>query len=563
MPPSSTGDAASAGRFDYLPWEFAGSATEVERAEQASIQARLGGDTSFGPDVYVSPRAAVFPRRLAMGARSYLAAHVYLTDDVTLGADCTLNPYAVARGRIVCGDGVRIGAHTSLLGFAHGTAPDAPVFRQPVTSRGIEIGDDVWIGSHAVVVDGVRIGSHAVVGAGSVVTRDVPDWAVVAGNPARIVRDRRALRRAPVVAAGLESRLASFGDRAREQAADLLARYWSASDDPMGGRFTETPGAAPTVRAWCDAVEIADLLLGGPPPQVGGAVLAEHLRSLQQPGTGLVPEYGRAGPVSLDDSAAAYHVLSVGYALELLGSRFAQPVHAAAALAPPDLVEQLDALPWAREAWSAGAWVDAVGTALHRNRADFAVDGPVEALFGWLLTRADPAHGMWGRPSPAPGGWLQVVNGFYRLTRGTFAQYGLPLPYPERAADTVLAHAADPAYFGAERGTACNVLDVVHPLRLVRQQTGHRRSDGDAWVRQQLDRALASWVDGAGFSFELTAGSSRHRTPSLFGTEMWMAIVWLLADHLGESDALGYRPRGVHRPEPAGWHSDGGVGPDE
>ncbi|SDU57239.1 acyltransferase [Jiangella alkaliphila] len=539
MPPPSNAD-----RFDVLPWEFAASATSAERAEQASVQAGVAGDTSFGPDVYVSPRAAVFPRRLVLGARSYVAAHVYLTDDVELGADCTLNPYAVARGRIVAGDGVRVGAHTSLLGFSHGMAPDAPVFRQPVTSRGISIGDDVWIGSHVVVVDGVRIGSHAVVGAGSVVTRHVPDWAVVAGNPARVVRDRRALRTG---GSGLESQLAAFGARVHEQAADVLARYWTpAPAAELGGRFAETPGAAPTVRAWCDAVEIADLLLGAPPPQVDGAALAAYLRSLQQPDTGLVPEYGR--PASLDDSAAAYHVLSVGYALSLLGSRFAHPV-----AVPPaaELVARLDALPWAESAWAAGAWVDTVGTALHRNRADAGVDGPVEALFGWLLTRADPAHGMWGRPSPPPTGWHEVVNGFYRLTRGTFAQFGLPLPYPERAVDTVLAHAADPQWFGPDRGTACDVLDVVHPLLLTRQQTAHRRSDGDGWVRQQLDRALRGWVDGAGFSFELTTGASRHRTPSLFGTEMWLAIVWLLANHLGESDALGYRPRGVHRPEPA------------
>jgi len=54
----------------------------------------------------------------------------------------------------------------------------------------VEIGPDVWIGHGAVVLPGRRIGTGAAVGAGSVVTRDVPDYAIVAGNPARILRPR-------------------------------------------------------------------------------------------------------------------------------------------------------------------------------------------------------------------------------------------------------------------------------------------------------------------------------------------------------------------------------------
>ena len=62
---------------------------------------------------------------------------------------------------------------------------------QPVRSRGIEIGADVWIGAGAGITDGVRIGDHAVVGMHAVVTHDVPPWAVVAGVPGRGVGDRR------------------------------------------------------------------------------------------------------------------------------------------------------------------------------------------------------------------------------------------------------------------------------------------------------------------------------------------------------------------------------------
>ena len=54
----------------------------------------------------------------------------------------------------------------------------------------VRIGSDVWMGARVIVLSGVKIGDHAVVGAASVVFKDVPAWAVVAGNPARLARNR-------------------------------------------------------------------------------------------------------------------------------------------------------------------------------------------------------------------------------------------------------------------------------------------------------------------------------------------------------------------------------------
>ena len=65
----------------------------------------------------------------------------------------------------------------------------ASTHQRPPPAR-ITIGNDVWIGHSAVVMQGVQIGHGAVIGAGSIVTRDVPDYAVVAGNPARLLRHR-------------------------------------------------------------------------------------------------------------------------------------------------------------------------------------------------------------------------------------------------------------------------------------------------------------------------------------------------------------------------------------
>jgi hypothetical protein len=163
---------------------------------------------------------------------------------------------------------------------------------------------------------------------------------------------------------------------------------------------------------------------------------------------------------------------------------------------------------------------------------------------------------MWGQPDgPTDGGdMLQVVNGFYRASRGSYAQFGLPLPYPERVIDTVLAHVRSQRYFAPERQNACNVLDVIHPLWLAGRQTDYRRDEVIRVAAALLDNAIGHWTDGQGFGFQAptrTAASATATTPGLQGTEMWLAIIWLLADVLGIAGEAGYRPRGVHRPEPA------------
>jgi acetyltransferase-like isoleucine patch superfamily enzyme len=588
-------------RLDFLPWEFARVGTAADRERQAERQRRLGGVVELAEDVYVAESAAVYCDELRMGARSYIAGHAYVTGHVVVGVDSTINPFSAVRGRITIGDGVRIGAHTSLLAFNHGTAPGKPIFQQPHTSLGITIGDDVWIGSNVTVLDGVTIGPHSIIGAGAVVTKDVPANTIAAGNPARVLRSRSpeaesgasaqpasgfpdrsaglpdrstvgsADRSAAALgdrpadrladrsndgladrrAVGLADRLGAFAAKAREQADDVLRRCWD------GERFVDRPGLdhEPAIRPWCDAIEIADVLLRRTPDGHSRDDLVRRLRARQDPKTGLVSpgdlaDSGLDAPcvekLSVLEGPASYHILCVGYALQLLDSCFEHPIRAD--FAPGELERRLDNLPWARNAWTAGSGIDALGTALARNLKDHGESGHLATLMGWLTLRADPATGAWGQPHPDDG-WLQVVNGFYRLTRGTYAQFSLPLPYPEAAVKTVLAHSNDRRMFTADGYNACNVLDVIHPLWLAARQTEVGRADGTRWAEDQLTRILDRWVDGAGFAFA-PDGTDDRSIPGLQGTEMWLAIIWLLADYLGLSDALGYHPRGVHRPEP-------------
>ena len=55
----------------------------------------------------------------------------------------------------------------------------------------ITIGNDVWIGQRVIILPGVKVGSHSIIGAGSVVTKDIVDFSIVAGNPAKLIRIRK------------------------------------------------------------------------------------------------------------------------------------------------------------------------------------------------------------------------------------------------------------------------------------------------------------------------------------------------------------------------------------
>ena len=169
------------------------------QAWQAEVQERflLMETITFGVGCCIAPEARLFGepgRGIQVGDGCAIAADVFMHGPITLGRDVSINMRACLDGGakgITIGDGTRIAAGTAIYAFDHGLAPDRPVKDQPVTSRGITIGADVWIGANAGITDGVTIGDHAVVAMGAVVTRDVPAWAMVAGVPARIIGDRR------------------------------------------------------------------------------------------------------------------------------------------------------------------------------------------------------------------------------------------------------------------------------------------------------------------------------------------------------------------------------------
>lgn len=126
-----------------------------------------------GKDVNIE-RKAVFSHRCELGNRSGIGVRAHLYGKVIIGDDVMMAPDCVIYTRN------HVFSDLSVPMNRQGSTEEEPV----------TIGDDVWIGGGCIILPGVLIGSHSVVAAGSVVTKDVPEWAVVGGNPAKVLKYR-------------------------------------------------------------------------------------------------------------------------------------------------------------------------------------------------------------------------------------------------------------------------------------------------------------------------------------------------------------------------------------
>lgn len=166
----------------------------LRRIHYRAVLAASGPVLSIGEHVEIG-----CPARITLGNEIYLVPGAVLRacgeGSLRMGSRITINGNArvVADfGTIEIGSGIMIGPNVVIRASNHGTVrPDIPIWEQGQTGGRIVVGDDVWIGANAVIVAGVTVGSHVVVAAGAVVTRDVPDYAVVAGVPAKVIADRR------------------------------------------------------------------------------------------------------------------------------------------------------------------------------------------------------------------------------------------------------------------------------------------------------------------------------------------------------------------------------------
>jgi acetyltransferase-like isoleucine patch superfamily enzyme len=181
----------------------------------------------FGHRAYISSKAQISCANLSLGSKCFIDdyvtiyahpksqgrltladnVHIYRWSMVELGdgnagvtigshtyiqSGCVLNAFV---GNIVIGSNCMIAPRCAFMPYRHNFEDTGrPMREQPLSSRGdIVIEDDVWLGVNVSVLDGVTISQGSIVGAGAVVTKDIPAYCIVAGAPARVIRQRESL----------------------------------------------------------------------------------------------------------------------------------------------------------------------------------------------------------------------------------------------------------------------------------------------------------------------------------------------------------------------------------
>ncbi|OBU19214.1 sugar O-acetyltransferase [Photobacterium aquimaris] len=142
-----------------------------EATKRAELMQQLFADVGEG--CYIEP-----PLHANWGKHTHLGNNVYVNFNLTLVDDT----------HIYIGNNVMIGPNVTIATAGH---PIEPILREQITQFNIPvtIGDNVWIGAQCVILPGVSIGKNSVIGAGSIVTKDIPTNVVAMGNPCRVSRE--------------------------------------------------------------------------------------------------------------------------------------------------------------------------------------------------------------------------------------------------------------------------------------------------------------------------------------------------------------------------------------
>ena len=109
--------------------------------------------------------------------------------DIIIGDNSSVTSRVKLVGPVTLGKMVTIGSGAQITGLVHNFENiETPIKYQGCYTSKTVVEDDVWIGGNSVIIQGITIGTHCIIASGSVVTKDVPPYSVVAGNPARIIK---------------------------------------------------------------------------------------------------------------------------------------------------------------------------------------------------------------------------------------------------------------------------------------------------------------------------------------------------------------------------------------
>lgn len=188
-------------RLSYMPWLYWSLKPKhrlwaQQWQEEWQDYLRDMETVHIAEDVFIAPEARIFAepgRPVTVGAGSYIAADCVLHGPITIGERVSVNHHVTmdgGRAGITIGSHSRIAAYCHFYAFNHGQSCERLIAEQPVTSAGISVGEDVWLGANVGVIDGVVIGDKAIVGMDSTVIRHLEPGQKYAGNPARWIGSR-------------------------------------------------------------------------------------------------------------------------------------------------------------------------------------------------------------------------------------------------------------------------------------------------------------------------------------------------------------------------------------
>lgn len=151
---------------------------------------------AWSSKIYWSVRMDTPPyRRFWLGRKSVIESYCCINNavgDVTIGDHTRVGIHCTVIGPVCIGNNVNLAQGITVTALNHNFADSSrKIDEQGISTKPVVIGDDVWIGANAVILPGVTIGRHVVVAAGAVVTKDVPDYSLVAGVPAKEIKKLR------------------------------------------------------------------------------------------------------------------------------------------------------------------------------------------------------------------------------------------------------------------------------------------------------------------------------------------------------------------------------------
>ena len=138
---------------------------------------KIGNNVSFGRNCIIE----------CTGVLRELGEGLVIDDGVGIAPCCFIS----VRGDVKIGKNTIIGPYFKLFSENHNFSDlNTPIRLQGATRKGVNIGEDCWIGANVTILDGVTIGNKCIIAAGAVVTKDVPDFSIVGGVPAKLIRNR-------------------------------------------------------------------------------------------------------------------------------------------------------------------------------------------------------------------------------------------------------------------------------------------------------------------------------------------------------------------------------------